>query len=83
MALPKEGLENVLIRGSCPPPFLARFCIRDVDENGDVVAGILCERHCAGRGRAVGMRFVVVKGRKTGRKEERFIVRCGVAQLWQ
>jgi hypothetical protein len=28
------------------------------------------------------MRFVAVKGRKTGRNDERFIVVDGVAQLW-
>jgi hypothetical protein len=74
--------SDVLIRGSWPPPFLLRFCIRDVDENGDVVAGILCWRHCAGRCKEEGMRFVVVKGRKTGRKDERFMVVCGAAQVW-
>jgi hypothetical protein len=58
-----------------------RFCIRDVDENGDVVAGILCCRHCAGRWKADGMRFVVVKGRNTGRKDEKFIVVYDEAQL--
>jgi hypothetical protein len=73
---------DVLILGSWPPPFLLRFCIRDVDEKGDVWDGILCERHCGDFWKAEGMRFVCVKGRKTGRKLERFIVVCGVVCWW-
>ena len=76
-----EGrIGDVLMRGSWPEPFLERFCRRDVDENGDVVAGILCRRHCGVRWKADGMRFDVVKGRKTGRKFERFIVDGGSGQ---
>lgn len=71
--------QYVLIRGSCPFPFLARFWRFAVDENGDEDAGILCCRHCVGRDKADGMQFECVKGRKTGRKVEGFIVDCGVA----
>ena len=53
--------------------------MRDVDEKADVDAGILvCVGHCAVRwkmfdGRSIG----AFKGRKTGRKLERFIVEVG------
>jgi len=76
-----RGLSfDVLIRGSWPPPFLLRFCMRDVDEKGDVCAGVLCCRHSIVRWKAEGMRFDVLKGRKTGRKLERFIVGGATAQ---
>lgn len=52
-----------------------------MEENGDEDAGILRCGHCAVREKADGTRFEFVKGRKTGRKLERFIVGCGVAQL--
>lgn len=56
-------------------PFLDRFCIRDVDEKGDVYAGDFCCRHCGVRWKAEGMRLVCdTKGRKAGWNNERFIV---------
>ena len=71
---------DLLILGSWPPPFLLRFCMRDVDEKGDACAGVVCWRHCVVRWKAEGMRFGDLKGRKTGRKLERFIVGGGTAQ---
>jgi hypothetical protein len=66
---------NLLIRGSflAAPPLL-RFCSCAVEEKGDVWAGeVLCARHCCGVWRADDMRCEGLNGRKTGRKEERFI----------
>ena len=74
--------EYGLIRGSCPGPFLARFCIEEVVEKGDVGVGSFCWRHC-GRVKLwrIGCRVVLgLYARKTGRKVERFIVGGGDAR---
>lgn len=60
------------MRGSFPGPFLDRFSRRAVEEKLDVDAGDLVTAHCV-----VGVRKMeaaALKGRKTGRKDERFIV---------
>lgn len=68
--------SDVLIRGSVPGPLpFLRFIIRDVDENGDVVAGVVV-RCIAAFGRsafAMGY-FEALAGRRTGRKAERFML---------
>lgn len=66
---------DVLILGSWPLPFLLRFCMRDVDEKGEVCAGV-CRRHCVAWWNAVGVgrEMGVWKVRNAGRKLERFIV---------
>lgn len=53
-----------------------------MDEKGDVVAGILCCGHCANRGKKTdGREMGDLKGRKTGRKLQRFMVAGDGAQL--
>lgn len=75
-------IGNILMRGSWPPPFLLLFCIRAVDEKGDVHAGILLCGHCAGRWKTLDGRTTGdLKGRNIGRKLERFIVTACEAQL--
>jgi hypothetical protein len=75
--------RDVLIRGSCPGPFLARFCIRDVDEKVAAV-GIFCCGRCADPRLCridCGI-ILVLYGRKTGRNVEKFIV-YGVDAQWR
>lgn len=72
---------NVLILGSFPGPFLDRFSRRAVEEKFDADAGVLVAAHCV-----VGVRKMAaaaLKGLKTGRKDERFIVwvRRGLATV--
>lgn len=63
--------EDVLIRGSLPGP-LALFSSRAVDEKDDVDAGVLVAAHCVAGVRNI--EAAALKGRKAGRKDERFIV---------
>jgi hypothetical protein len=68
----------ILIRGSFPGPPLLRFSRRAVDEKDDVVLGIRGARHCGADCGAVDVRKrEALKGRKTGRKAERFMVAVG------
>lgn len=77
-----RGGEDVLIRGSWPGPFFARFCSRVEDEKLDVVAGVGCSGLWAVvRGTRVdGRKVGALNGRNTGRKGERFMV---VAVPWE
>lgn len=62
---------DVLILGSLPGPF-ALFSRRAVDEKLDVDAGARVAAHCVAGVRK--MAAAALKGRKTGRKDERFMV---------
>lgn len=53
--------------------------MRAVEEKFDVVAGVLVAVHCVADVRKI--ETVALKGRKTGRKDERFITGVTVAQL--
>lgn len=67
-----NGVGGVLILGSTawPLPFL-RFIMRDVEENGDVVAGatVRCGAAFGRRAFAMGY-FDALEGLKTGRRAE-------------
>lgn len=70
--------RDVLILGSFPGP-LALFSMRAVDEKFDVEAGVLVAAHCV-----TGVRKIeaaALNGRKTGRKDERFMMWVTAAQL--
>ena len=65
-----DDWRDVLIRGSFPGP-LALFSMRAVDEKFDADAGVRVA-HCVAGVRK--MEAAALNGRKTGRKDERFIV---------
>jgi hypothetical protein len=70
--------RDVLIRGSVPGPLpFWRFCRRDEEEKGEVVAGVVVRGGALGRSADGRGNFEVWLGRMSlaaGRKAERFIV---------
>lgn len=75
-ALAGRGKSDVLILGSFPGPFFARFSRRAVDEKADVVAGVLRATHVVlGVGAVRNSALAALKGRNTGRSDGRCMVR--------